>query len=83
MTTSEENDLDLNRFEQRLALQLENHAPDSLFVQDLKQRLVSSRVFARRREIGAILVASLALLFVASLAFTMVQFFHSSKERSK
>ncbi len=62
-------------------MQLENYAPDSHFVQDLKARLVTSKVFNRRREIGAIVVASLSLIFVATLAFYFGMLLHRAKKK--
>lgn len=72
-------DNELNGFEQHLAMQLEHYAPDNIFVQDLKHRLVSSKVFELRREISAIVVACLALLLTGALAFSLCQFIHQAK----
>ena len=80
MRMADDLDIELSGFEQQLALQLERYTPDSLFVQDLRQRLVSSQVFRRRQEIGAVVVASLGLLFVAALAFSLGQLFHRTKK---
>lgn len=76
---SEDFDSELSGFEQQLAQQLERYTPDSLFVQDLKERLVSSRIFKRRSEIGAVVVFSLGLLFVAAFAFSLVQLIYRKK----
>ena len=76
----EDLEADLSGFEQRLAQQLEHNMPDSFFVQDLKQRLVSSQVFKRRREIGATVVACLALLFTATLVFSLSQLIHKTRK---
>ena len=80
MRRAEDLDNEFSGLEQQLALQLERYTPDSLFVQDLKQRLVSSQVFRRRQEIGAVVVASLGLLFVAALAFSLGQLFRGTKK---
>lgn len=79
MKMAEDFDNELRGFEQQLAQQLERFTPDSQFVQDLKTRLVSSRVFNRRREIGAIVVSSLGLLFVAALAISLGQLIYRKK----
>lgn len=71
---------EISGIEKHLALQLEHYAPDNVFVQDLKQRLVTSEVFKRRREISAIVVACLALLLTAVLAFNLVKFIHRAKK---
>lgn len=80
MKIADEFDTELSGFERQLAQQMERYTPDTIFVQDLKDRLVSSRVFNRRREIGAIVVASLGLLFVAALAFSLIQLIHKTKK---
>lgn len=80
MGLAEEFDAELSGFEQHLAQQLERYTPDNLFVQDLKQRLVSSQIFKLRREIGAIVVACLGLLFTAALVFSVGQFIHRAKK---
>ena len=80
MTIADEFDTELSGFERQLAQQMERYEPDTIFVQDLKDRLVSSQVFKRRREISAIVVASLGLLFVAALAFSLSQLLHRSKK---
>ena len=82
MKIADEFDSELSGFEQHLAQQMERYVPDSIFVQDLKDRLVTSQVFKRRREISAIVVASLGFLFVAALAFSLSQLFHSTKKSS-
>ena len=80
MKIAEDLEADLSGFEQHLAQQLEHNVPDSFFVQDLKQRLVSSQVFKRRREIGATVVACLALLFTATLVFSLSQLIHKTRK---
>ncbi len=80
MKTGDDFDSELSGFERQLAQQMERYAPDTIFVQDLKDRLVSSKVFKRRREIGAIVVTSMAFLFVAVLAFSLGQLFHRTKK---
>lgn len=64
---------DLSQFEDQLAQQLSYLTPDSRFVEDLRDRLVSSEVFQRRREIGAVVVSSLSIFFLGALAFSVVQ----------
>ena len=61
-------DNELTRFEEQLAMQFRGHIPDGIFVEDLKSRLKNSEVFKLRREIGAILVASLSVLLAGTLA---------------
>lgn len=80
MKIADEFDTELSGFERQLAQQMERYTPDTIFVQDLKDRLVSSRVFNRRREIGAIVVASLGLLFVAANVFSLIQLIHKTKK---
>ena len=80
MKLADELDTELSGFERQLAQQMERYTPEPIFVQDLKDRLVSSQVFKRRREIGAIVVASLGLLFVAALAFSLGQLLHRTKK---
>lgn len=64
---------ELSQLEDQIAHQLSYLTPDSRFVEDLRGRLVSSRVFQRRREIGAIVVSSLSIFFLGALAFSVVQ----------
>ncbi len=64
---------ELSQLEDQIAQQLNYLTPDSRFVEDLRDRLVSSRVFQRRREIGAIVVSSLSIFFLGALAFSVVQ----------
>lgn len=80
MKIADEFDTELSGFERQLAQQMERYTPDTIFVQDLKDRLVSSRIFNRRREIGAIVVASLGLLFVAANVFSLIQLIHKTKK---
>lgn len=82
MKIADEIDTDLSMFERQLAQQIERYAPDTIFVQDLKDRLVSSQVFKRRREISAIVVTSLGLLFIAALAFSLGQLIHRTEKSS-
>ena len=81
MKAAENLDTGLRSFESQLANQLRHYSPDELFVSDLRGRLLSSRVFARRREIGAVLVACLAVLLAGSLTFTFARIFHREKQR--
>ena len=74
-------DTGLRSFETELANQLRHYSPDELFVKDLRGRLLSSRVFAQRREIGAVVVASLAVLLAGSLTCMFV--FSISRAKKK
>ncbi|MFA5611329.1 MAG: hypothetical protein WDA04_00530 [Anaerolineaceae bacterium] len=82
MDMTEQFEADLIGLEGRLAGYLGQYAPDSKFVQELKQNLVSSRIFEQRREIGAIVVASLTLLLAGSIAFSVAQIIHWAKKPS-
>ena len=62
-------DNELTRFEEQLAMQFRGHIPDGIFVEDLKSRLKNSEVFKLRREIGAILVASLSVLLAGTITW--------------
>ncbi len=82
MMIADEFDTELSGFERQLAQQMERYVPEPIFVKDLKDRLVSSQVFKRRSEIGAIVIASLGLLFIAALAFSLGLLLHRIKHRS-
>ncbi len=62
-------DNELTRFEEKLAMQFRGHIPDGIFVEDLKSRLKNSEVFKLRREIGAIVVASLSVLLAGTVSW--------------
>ncbi len=64
---------ELSQLEDQIAQQLNFLTPDSRFVEDLRDRLVSSQVFQRRREIGAVVVSSLSIFFLGALAFSVMQ----------
>lgn len=69
---------ELSGFEDLIAQQLSHLGPDRGFVEDLRGRLVSSQIFQKRREIGAIVVSSLSVFFLGALAFTIGQFVHKA-----
>ena len=83
MDITEQFDADLIGLEERLAGYLGQYAPDSKFVQDLKQNLVSSRIFEKRRVISAIVVASLTLLLAGSVAFSVAQIIRWARKPSR
>lgn len=83
MDITEHFDADLIGLEGLLAGYLGQYAPDNKFVQELKQNLVSSRIFERRREIGAIVVASLTLLLAGSIAFSVAQLIRWARKPSQ
>jgi|GEM_PF-1371559 len=62
---------DLIDFEAQIASELDKIKPDLIFVDDLRNRLLNSRVFEYRRSIGAIVVASLSILLTGTLAYTI------------
>lgn len=74
-------DNELTRFEEQLAMQFRGHAPDGMFVEELKSQLKGSRLFKQRREIGANLVGSLAVLLSGVIAFTLYNHFDKAKKK--
>ena len=74
-------DNELIRFEEQLGRQFRGHAPDGMFVEDLKSQLKGSPLFRQRREIGAILVGSLAVLLSGAITFAIFNYLVKSKKK--
>ena len=74
-------DNELTRFEQQLAMQFRGHAPDGMFVEELKSQLKGSRLFKQRREIGAVLVGSLAVLLSGAITFAIYNYIAKTKKK--
>lgn len=66
-------DIELHRFEEELTQQLMRIKPDGKFVEDLRSNLVNSRVFECRRAIGAIVVASLSVIFAGTASYAIIR----------
>ena len=64
-------DVDLQKLEDRFSQLLGHQKPRSSYVKRLKNELKNSRIFELRRSIGAILVASLGVLFAGVLSFSI------------
>lgn len=73
MDSLELQNTELSGFERLLAQQLSQISPDGSFVEDLRTRLVTSRIFEKRRMLGAIVVASLSVLLTGMLVFSLIQ----------
>ncbi len=71
---------DLIDFEAQIANEIDKIAPDIIFVNDLRDRLMNSRVFVYRRSIGgAIVVASLSVLLMGTLSYIVVKLLRKAK----
>lgn len=71
---------ELSDFEAQIALEINKIAPDIRFVDDLRNRLLRSRVFEYRRSIGAILVASFSILLMGTLSYCIGRLFSKAKK---
>lgn len=71
---------ELSDFEAQIALEINKIAPDIRFVDDLRNRLLRSRVFEYRRSIGAILVASFSILLMGTLCYCIGRLFSKAKK---
>ena len=77
-TTTE---LDLQKLEQRFSQLLGHERPRSTYVRTLKEELKNSRIFELRRSVGAILVASLGVLFAGALSFSIAVLAQKARRR--
>ena len=75
-------EVDLQKLENRFSQLLGNHKPRSSYVKRLKNELKNSRIFELRRSIGAILVASLGVLFAGALSFSIAVLAQKARRRS-
>ncbi len=72
---------ELSRIEKLLNQQLSQTTPDGGFVEELRTRLLTSRIFEKRSTIDAIVVACLAILLTGLLIFSIGKFFHLKKKK--
>ncbi|MGI6258373.1 MAG: hypothetical protein ACOYKC_00730 [Anaerolineaceae bacterium] len=79
MDVSDNLNADLIDFEAQIANEIDKIAPDIIFVNDLRDRLLNSRVFVYRRSIGAIVVASLSVLLMGTLSYIVVKLLRKAK----
>ena len=75
-------EVDLQKLENRFSQLLGNQKPRSSYVKRLKNKLKNSRIFELRRSIGAILVASLGVLFAGALSFSIAVLAQKARRRS-
>ncbi len=75
-------EVDLQKLENRFSQLLRNQKPRSSYVKRLKNELKNSRIFELRRSIGAILVASLGVLFAGALSFSIAVLAQKARRRS-
>lgn len=78
-TTS--NEIDLQKLEQRFSQLLGQQRPRFTYVKNLKEELKNSRIFELRRSVGAILVASLGILFAGALSFSIAVLAQKARRR--
>jgi len=74
-------EVDLQKLENRFSQLLGNQKPRSSYVKRLKNELKNSRIFELRRSIGAILVASLGVLFAGALSFSVAVLAQKARRR--
>jgi hypothetical protein len=74
-------EVDLQKLENRFSQLLGNQKPRSSYVKRLKNELKNSRIFELRRSIGAILVASLGVLFAGALSFSIAVLAQKARRR--
>ena len=74
-------EVDLQKLENRFSQLLGNQKPRSSYVKRLKNKLKNSRIFELRRSIGAILVASLGVLFAGALSFSIAVLAQKARRR--
>ena len=74
-------EFDLQKLEERFSQLLGNQRPRSSYVKKLKDELKNSRIFEYRRSIGAILVASLGVVFAGALSFSIALLAQKARRR--
>ena len=74
-------EVDLQKLEDRFSQLLGHQKPRSSYVKRLKNELKNSRIFELRRSIGAILVASLGVLFAGALSFSIAVLAQKARRR--
>ncbi|HPR35374.1 MAG TPA: hypothetical protein PKY64_06840 [Anaerolineaceae bacterium] len=74
-------EFDLQKLEERFSQLLGNQRPRSSYVKRLKDELKNSRIFEYRRSIGAILVASLGVVFAGALSFSIALLAQKARRR--
>ena len=74
-------EVDLQKLENRFSQLWGNQKPRSSYVKRLKNELKNSRIFELRRSIGAILVASLGVLFAGALSFSIAVLAQKARRR--
>ena len=73
--------MDLQKIEQRFSQLLGQQRPRFTYVKNLKEELKNSRIFELRRSVGAILVASLGILFAGALSFSIAVLAQKARRR--
>jgi len=74
-------EFDLQKLEERCSQLMGNQRPRSSYVKRLKDELKNSRIFEYRRSIGAILVASLGVVFAGALSFSIALLAQKARRR--
>lgn len=73
--------MELQKLEQRFSQLLGQQRPRFTYVKTLKEELKNSRIFELRRSVGAILVASLGILFAGALSFSIAVLAQKARRR--
>ena len=74
-------EFDLQKVEERFSQIMGHQKPRSTYVKKLKDELKNSRIFEYRRSIGAILVASLGVVFAGALSFSIAVLAQKARRR--
>ncbi len=74
-------EIDLQKFEERFSQLMKRHTPRSTYVKKLKDELKNSRIFEVRRSVGAILVASLGVIFAGALSLSIAVLAQKARRR--
>ncbi len=74
-------EFELQKFEERFSQLLKRQSPRSMYVKKLKDELKNSRIFELRRSVGAILVASLGIIFAGALSFSIAVLAQKARRR--
>lgn len=80
MDMTDDLNAELSDFEAQIASEINKIKPNVVFVDDLRDRLLGSRIFEYRRSIGAILVASFSVLLMGTLSYCVGRLFSKAKK---
>lgn len=75
-------DFDLHKLEERFSQSLGQQRPRSAYVEKLKSELKNSRIFELRRSVGAILVASLGVMFAGAMSLSIAILALKARQRT-